>query len=121
VDATRHCDLTFSGASIEERIVAWDEGHSYQVNIFDARPTPPFKNVLATLAVADEGSGARVTIRMEYSLKYGLIGKAMDVMGVRKQYGKAITLILGGLKHYAETGEETTAGRVRVDLTSVAA
>ena len=121
VGATRHCDLTFSGASIEEEIIAWNEGESYQIEIVDGTRTPPFKSVVATLAVADEGVGTRVTMTMEYSLKFGPIGRAMDALGIRKQYAKAVTLILAGLKHYVETGEETTAGKVKVNLEPVAA
>ena len=121
VGATRHCDLTFSGASVDERIETWIDGQSYQIRVVDGKRTPPFKDVLATLEVEDDQGGTLVTMTFDYSMKYGPLGSAMDKMVVGKQYTKALTLILAGLKHYVETGEEVAAGSVRVDTSQVAA
>ncbi len=40
VGATRHCDLTFSGATTEERIVRWDEGKGLGIDIYDGKGLP---------------------------------------------------------------------------------
>ena len=43
VGATRHCDLLPAG-SVEERIIAWNEGRDYKLEIYDGRGVPPFEN-----------------------------------------------------------------------------
>lgn len=118
VGATRHCDLTFSGASVEERIEEWNEGTSMRVRIVDGKRVPPFAEALADISVAADGSGTRVSMSLSYSMKYGPIGVLMDRLVIRRQYAKAVTLILAGLKHHVETGEEVSG--VRVDTAPVA-
>ena len=39
---------------------------------------------------------------LEYSLKFGPVGKAMDRMVVRSQFEKVVSSTLAGLKRYAE-------------------
>lgn len=105
VGATRHCDLTLGSAAIEERIVAWTEGESMQIEIYQGTKAPPFKKAMATLTVMDEKDGTRVRGTLEYSLKLGPLGFLMDKLMVTPQFGRAWTGVLAGLKHYAETGE----------------
>lgn len=116
--ATRHCALTVAGASIEERIVAWHDGESYTVEIYDAKRVPVISNMHATLSVVDDGDGTRVTMVMDYDTKYGPLGSLLDRVGIRAQNTKAVTLLLAGLKHYVETGEKVDSG-VRVDTSAV--
>jgi carbon monoxide dehydrogenase subunit G len=116
--AARHCDLTFGGASINELIVGWDEGNSYDIEIVDGKRIPPFKKALATFEVAEDGDGTLVTMTLRHSMKYGPIGSLMNRLVVDSQNTKALNLILAGLKHYIETGEEVAKG-VIVDTSPV--
>lgn len=120
VGATRHCDLTFQGASIEERIVEWHEGHSYTIEIYAGKNTPPFKTAIASISVKKEGNGSIVTGTFDYNLKYGPLGTLMDKLMVRSQFSRAWSRLFAGLKHYAETGEPMEA-HTPVNLTEVIA
>lgn len=105
VGATRHCDLLPAG-SVEERISEWNEGRDYKVDIFQGKGVPPFKTAVARLSIRPQNNGSRVQMRFDYHIKFGLIGRLLDWLMVKKQFGKAVPSILAGLKHYAETGEE---------------
>lgn len=102
--ATRHCDLKPMG-SIEERIIDWKKGELYTVEIYGGKKTPPFKTAQGTIKIErinDEQT--RAYFILEYSLKYGIVGKAMDAMMVKSQFVKATDIVLGGLKAYTEKG-----------------
>ncbi len=104
--ATRHCDLTMFGASVEERITDWQEGRKYTIEVYDSKKAPPFKESVAYLAVRDDGRGGSiVTGAFYYALKFGPIGFLMDQLIVKSQFEKGFTRLLAGLKHHCETGE----------------
>lgn len=110
VGATRHCDLTFSGSSAEERILEWNEGEGYALEIFGGEKMPPFKgHPRAAVAVRPAGSGRSVvTGDLSYELKFGPVGRLMDKAMVAPRFGPAFGGLLAGIKHHAETGEEVT-------------
>ncbi len=120
VGATRHCDLAF-GAAVEERIVKWDDGTGYTVEIYDGKRLPPIRDPRATLAVGRYPDGrSRLSARMEYRPKFGLLGALADWLVFRRQFRKSLGLLLAGFKHHLETGEEVGPG-VRVDTSTVVA
>ena len=106
VGASRHCDFTVGG-SIEETAVAWKDGESFTLELHDGKLTPPFKTALGTFHLQPEGEGTRVSVDLEYSMKYGLLGALMDRFLVQSRFGDAITRTLAGLKQHVETVEET--------------
>ncbi|MDH4309233.1 MAG: SRPBCC family protein [Acidimicrobiia bacterium] len=115
--ATRHCDLAVAGASIEERIVAWEEGRSYTIDIYDGVRNP-FAKAVGTLTVdpIDESrSVAGMTI--EWKGKGGVLSGLLD-RGLVAQNRKAVTRLLAGLKHHVETGNDVAA-RQPLDTTLV--
>ena len=120
VGATRHCDLTFKGASIEERIVEWQEGQSYIIEIYAGKNTPPFKTARASISVRKDGPGSIVTGTFEYTMKYGPLGTLMNKLMVEPQFSKAWSRLFAGLKYYAETGEPVEV-HTPVNLTAVVA
>ena len=118
IGATRHCDLTISKASIEERIVDWVENERIRVEIFDGRRTPPFKEAWGqfTLEEVPDGGGTLTRLQLHYELKGGILGGVIDRVMVRRQYGNGLKLALAGLKHHVETGKSVEKGtRVAVD------
>ncbi len=118
VGATRHCDLAF-GATVEERIVEWDEGARYVVEIYDGTRMPPISDPRATLAVQPGPDGTtRLSARMDYRPRLGPVGRLADRMLFRKQFRTSLTRLIAGFKHYVETGEEVGPG-VRVDTSTV--
>jgi uncharacterized protein YndB with AHSA1/START domain len=119
--ATRHCDIGTGGSSIEERVVAWQEGESMTIDIYAGKKAPPFRQAQATIAVRE--AGADVTIvrgTLEYSMKFGPLGALMDALMVKPQFGKAWTALFAGLKHHIETGEKVD-GPQRLDFSVVQA
>ncbi len=71
IGATRHCDLTVSGASIEERIVDWNEGGSYTVDIYDGTRNP-FAKALGVFAVEPLGADRSVaSMSIEWKARGG--------------------------------------------------
>ena len=110
VGAERRCELTFAGASVEERIVEWSDAGSMAVEIFGGEKMPPIKNVIGRLEVRQDGDGSVASGTMTYDTKYGPIGWAMDKVMISKQFGKAFTGIFAGLKHHIETGEAVERG-----------
>lgn len=119
IGATRHCDLAPMG-SIEERIVDWVEGVGYSVDIYDGKGTPPFKTAIAHIKMSEAGKQTRVTMEMDYSIKFGPVGAAMDRIMIRSQFAKALPRLLQGLKIYAETGKEPTRADLKQLAVSVA-
>lgn len=112
IGATRHCTLTFG--AIEERIIDWQEGKSYTVEIYDSAGIPPIvKNMRATVGIkAAAGGGTQASFTFNYDMAFGPIGALMNMALVKAQYAKASAGILAGLKHHVETGEEVTTFRV---------
>ena len=105
VGTTRHCDLTVSGASIEERVVELRDGERLAIEIYDGAKAPPFKSARAVLAVeelSDERSKLRASL--DYRLRFGPLGAAMDRAIVGRRFGPAFGASLAGIKHHVETG-----------------
>lgn len=116
--AERRCDLTLAGASVEERIVDWDEGRGYRIEIFGGKKLPPVRNMGARLNLRSEGDTSIVSGTMSYEPKFGPVGRLMDRLVLRKQFAKAWSGIFAGLKHRVETGDVVAKG-VKLDYRSV--
>ena len=102
IGAARHCDLKPFG-SVEETAIHWDEGRSYTLLLHDGKKVPPFKKATGKLAVRSNGSGTVASMTLEYDLKFGPLGKLMDLVMVRSQFQKVTHTVLHGLKKYAES------------------
>ena len=108
------CDLLPAG-SIEERIIEWDEGNGYHIEIYEFNgPLPPFKKVTAYLGVEADGNQTIATMSMNYEMKPGLIGVAMSALIIKSQYEKAVSGILQGLKYHTETGKQGTRAALKL-------
>lgn len=110
--AERHCDLTLAGASVEERVLKWDDGRMMQVLITDGAKTPPWTNPTANIELFDENGGTRMRMTFEYGMKYGPIGALMDRFMVKPQFGKALAALPVGLKYYVENGRKAASGQL---------
>ena len=105
VGAERRCELTFSGAAVEERIVDWNPAGHYAVEIFDGDRLPPIKNAVARLGVRRHGDGSVVTGALSYDTKFGPVGSLMNRLVISKKFGGAFSGLFAGFKHHIETGE----------------
>ena len=105
IGASRHCDLLPMG-SVEERIIEWDEGKSYKIEIFEGKSIP-FKGI-GTFELTDNGNSTNVKMIFEPIMGYGLFGKIMGFL-MKKKMNKMIAGVVIGLKHHLETDELVTA------------
>jgi carbon monoxide dehydrogenase subunit G len=107
VNAARICELNM-GVTVQETAVEWVEGESVTLEIeYIKGPKPPFlSNVIGKLAVRDDGNGGTIVdMGIDWQENFGPLGWAMGNFMVKPQFSKLMPPVLGGLKHYAETGE----------------
>ena len=64
--------------------------------------TFPIKGLKHTYSFKVEGGNVKVKQTMEYEVKFGILGKLMDTMMIRKQFDTGIKKFFDGLKSYAE-------------------
>jgi ligand-binding SRPBCC domain-containing protein len=98
--AARRCELAPSGW-FEERVVEWDPDSRIAFELFDC--TLPVRRLRHTYELTAEGGSTRVTQRMEYELKYGLLGALLDRAVVRRQWDAGIKGFFTGLKRRVES------------------
>lgn len=110
VGATRHCDLTLSGASIEERVTEWEPGSHYKVEIYRTKRVPFVRNLEAEVGVEPSGDGSIAYFAPSYETTAGPIGRLMDRLVLRRQYEKGGRAFVAGLKYFVETGNDVEKG-----------
>ena len=80
VGALRVCEMKMGGFYLKEKVTDWRENQSYTVDIYETS-MPMMKRSLATFGVRAIGNSAsEVYMDIEYTTKYGLIGKLMDAL-----------------------------------------
>jgi len=105
VGASRHCDLLPMG-SVEEKIIEWDEGESYKIEIFEGKAIP-FKGT-GKFELTENGKSTNVKMTFEPDMGSGIFGKIMGFM-MKEKMNKMITGVVIGLKHHLETDELVSA------------
>lgn len=101
--ATRHCDLTRFGASLEERIVGFEENERLDIDIYDAKRLPGFTGLGATFRVEANGGGTILEGALRYDTTLGPVGAAIGA-ATRRQNAKAWKAFLAGIKEHVENG-----------------
>ena len=101
--AQRRCDLRPAGWFIE-RVAAWwpEEALAFEL-VTCSFPVSSLRHDY-TLTQAADHTGARtaVTQVMTYELKYGPVGKALDVAVMRRQWDRGIKGFLHGLQQHVQ-------------------
>jgi len=101
--AARRVEL-YDGTSAVEEVTSLDEGRSLTVSMSDH--TMPLSRGAATFEVeADGDDRTRVTMTMDYEMKYGPLGWLMNAMLLRPIISKLLVSVLSGLDHHLVTGE----------------
>ena len=101
-----HLDLaggTHVDRSIEDRVLEWDEGRRY---LLDSSGMLVMKYVRNEWSVAPDGEGSSVTVTFDFAAKFGVLGALAERLMMRRAVRNWVRLILAGLKHHIETGEE---------------
>jgi uncharacterized protein YndB with AHSA1/START domain len=98
--SARRCDLT-PGGWFKEKVADWKPKEFLSFELFEC--TLPVRLLKHSYTLTPDGSGTTVRQRMEYELKFGVVGRLMDAMMVRKKWNDGIKGFFAGLKRYVET------------------
>ncbi|MFQ5509768.1 MAG: SRPBCC family protein [Leptospirillia bacterium] len=100
IGAVRRCDLK-DGQFLRERVVDWNEGEWYRVEIFES--SMPLASAFGTLGVSDAADGgSEAYMIMDYTPKFGPLGRLMDRMMMRRMMGGMMQQVLAALAQSVE-------------------
>lgn len=115
--ATRHCDFTMMGASAEEKIVAWNEGNSMKIEVYELKKMPGIKELSLDLSIKESGKDTILRGELNYSMKNAFFDFMNNLM-MKKMNAELIDGIMAGHKKYFETGEIVTE-KTKLELNKV--
>jgi len=99
--AGRFCNLGGKNY-LDEQVVEWEPGKALTMRVIGTNL--PFQNADIRFTLQPEHNATVVTVSPEYTLKYWLAGRILDVLFVRQMYKKGMTALLAGLKAHVEKG-----------------
>jgi hypothetical protein len=105
--AARRCDLA-PGGWFKERVVDWRPNEALSFELYEC--TLPVRRLRHSYTLVGEAGTTVVRQRMEYALKFGLLGKLLDAVMVRRKWDAGIKGFLAGLKRYAEERRPSRGG-----------
>lgn len=111
IGAGRRCVLR-EGGWFEERITEWDGHHVLAFELVAC--VLPVRSLRHRYVLTDDGPRTRVEQTMDYRLKYGPLGAALDALFVRRKWDAGIKAFLVGLKKHVEGPHEHTAPAILV-------
>jgi hypothetical protein len=116
---TRQCQLIPMG-TVQERVTEWTEGRMMTIDIYEFQNVPAMRSSTAVIELVPNGPITTVNMSLTYEVGLGPIGAGMNAMGMRRQFEKAVTGVLAGLKHHVETGHDVDR-KTALPLTAVSA
>lgn len=105
--AMRQCDMADGKNYIRERVTNWEVGKTYTVDIYEG--TMPMKQMQATLSVEPHGEGSLLSMQFHYTPKFGLLGRLMDLLMMRRMMRGQMRRVIGGL-------DETASKKPKIKL-----
>lgn len=97
----RQCDLKDGKGYIREKVVDWQEGRSYTVDIYDG--TMPVDNTVTTLGLVPQaGGGTLLYMETSYDPRWGYVGALLDRLMIRRMFATMLLGVIGGLAAKAE-------------------
>lgn len=96
---SRHCDLP-GNRFLEEAVVEYEKGKALTMRVMESNL--PFQRADIHFTLKEDGNHTHVTVQPEYEIKYGIIGKVMDLVMLRPSYRKGMRGLLKGLKKHVE-------------------
>ncbi len=95
----RRCELGGKNY-LHETVTEWKQGKILTMRIIGTNL--PIKTADIRFSLEQQERHTLVTVSPTYVLKFGLLGKLMDVAFVHSQYQKGMATLLKGLKQYIE-------------------
>ena len=102
VGSARHCDFK-DGKFVEERVTAFERNKSISFELY--KHQWPLVFMRWTNKLEKQGNYTLLVSDTEYELKFGIVGKIINVIIMRRKFSQIIDDALGKLKRYVETGE----------------
>ena len=101
IGAKRKVDMIDGKNWFEEKVTAFKPNQALTYELTAC--TFPVQNLRHSYSFEEVGGQTKVTQMMEYNVKFGLLGKLLDVLMIRKQSDSGIKKFFAGLKSYTET------------------
>lgn len=99
--STRQCDMTDGKNYIREKIIDWQQGKSYTVDIYEG--TMPLDRSQAKIGILPSASGGSlVYMEFEYEPSFGLMGKMMNAVMMKRMMTGMLQKTVDGLAQKAE-------------------
>lgn len=108
VGAKRVCEIEGVG-TISEKIIEWNEGKSYKYEV-EGMPSI-IRNACNTWEVKTEGNQCIVISTIDATTKFGVFGKMLENIVLKKRFSHAMKRGLAQLKYYIEN-DKAYAGSV---------
>lgn len=103
VGAERTCQL-YDGNHIQERVTQVIEGRRLALEVVET--SMPLKSADGVFElVPTSGGGTELTMTFDYVVKFGLLGRAMDGLMLRRMMTGSLTRLLAALDEHLKTGE----------------
>ena len=113
VGAERTCHFE-DGNKIKERIIGYEKGKEYTVDVFDNGSFPVAK-AIGRLKVNSVGENSSdVLFTMSFQPKFGPIGWIMAQLIMKNQFAKILSSVLQGLDENLQSGEVITIDKLKL-------
>ncbi len=106
---SRECQLLPMG-TVQEQVTSWVEGESMTIEISEFKNVPAMRAGGAEIHIRARGDQTDVHLELSYEVGLGAVGAGMNSMMLKRQFAKAATGLLAGLKHHVETGNSVERG-----------
>lgn len=97
--ATRHCVISET-QSLDEEVVRYDPPRAITFRI--TQSTMPFESADIRFTLDADGDATIVKVSPLYALKFGVFGRILDRLMVKRVYSKGMKGLLSGLKDHSE-------------------
>jgi len=101
IGAARKVEMADGKNWFEEKVTIWEPNKALTYELTAC--SFPLHNLKHSYSFEQLGRQTKVTQIMKYQIKFGLFGKILDILMIRKQSDAGIKKFLAGLKLYAET------------------
>jgi hypothetical protein len=103
--STRHCDFYSMGASVDEKIIEWNEGKLMRIELYNPKNLPMIRDMEALFELEEKNNQTFVKGTFEYGMSNS-IGQFFNMLKMEKMNTKSWEAFMAGIKHNLETGEK---------------
>jgi hypothetical protein len=98
-----------NGKTLDETVESWDEGYGFRLKLHDGdKPLAPFRQAWFDYRIADAADGGAIfTPALIYVMPWGVLGRVLDALFIRKFAVGNVRQVAVNFKKYYETGEIT--------------